>query len=250
MKKHPVIGVISSQRDAGETLPIYGTGSHYLEQIRDAGGVPIQLPIMSNVAPEALDAMISCCDGFLLPGGGDFFPEWYGQTLLPGLKPDSFSMDWERQKTTLDMVRKMADGGKPILGICLGMQVLTIAFGGELYQDIPMQVPGAIAHTGPVTCPSDRWTARHTVETTEDSLIRRLAGAKEIAVNSFHHQAVKTPAPGFIATSFAPDGVIEAVESDNGRMLGLQWHPENLAHGGMEHGRAIFRWLVQAAAQS
>lgn len=248
MKKCPIIGVISSKQDVGEVLPLYSTGSHYLEQLQLAGGIPIQLPILSNTSPEALASMVSCCDGFLLPGGGDFFPEWYGQTLLPGLSAESFSMDWERQKITLELVKLMAASGKPILGICLGMQVITIALGGDLYQDIPSQIPSEIPHRGTIAKAEDRWKLWHTVRTSEGSLIRNLTGAGEISVNSFHHQAVKTPAPGFKATAFAPDGVIETVESDNGRMLGIQWHPENLAHAGMEQGKAIFRWLVQIAA--
>lgn len=249
MKNSPIIGIISVKRDLGGTLPDFSTGCHYLEQVLDAGGTPVQLPIMSGAGPEVLAAMERCCDGFLLPGGGDFYPEWYGQTLLPGLNPNSFSMDYERQKTTLTFVKKIAASGKPVLGICLGMQLITIALGGELYQDIPMQLPTEIAHTTKVNRPEDRWCTRHTVQTAEGSLIRRLAGAQEISVNSFHHQAVKTPAQGFSATALAPDGVIETVESDTGRMLGIQWHPENLAHAGMEHGKAVFRWLVQTAAQ-
>lgn len=248
MKKCPIIGVISSKQDVGEFLPLYGTGSHYLEQILAAGGVPVQLPILPGAGTETLAGMVCCCDGFLLPGGGDFFPEWYGQTLLPGLKTDTFSMDWERQKITLELVKAMAASGKPILGICLGMQVITIALGGVLYQDIPSQIPSEITHRGTVAKAEDRWQLLHGVKTLEGSLIRRLTGAGEISVNSFHHQAVKTPAPGFRATAFAPDGVIETVESDNERILGIQWHPENLAHGGMEQGKAIFRWLVQTAA--
>lgn len=248
MKKCPIIGVISSKQDVGEFLPLYGTGSHYLEQILAAGGVPVQLPILPGAGTETLAGMVCCCDGFLLPGGGDFFPEWYGQTLLPGLKTDTFSMDWERQKITLELVKAMAASGKPILGICLGMQVITIALGGVLYQDIPSQIPSEITHRGTVAKAEDRWQLLHGVKTLEGSLIRRLTGAGEISVNSFHHQAVKTPAPGFRATSFAPDGLIETVESDNERILGIQWHPENLAHGGMEQGKAIFRWLVQTAA--
>ena len=205
---------------------------------------------MSATSLEALVAMVDCCDGFLLPGGRDFYPEWYGQTLLPGLNPDSFAMDRERQRTTLTFVNKMAASGKPILGICLGMQVLTIALGGDLYQDIPTQLPSEIEHTRTIGTLEERWITRHTVRTSEGSLIRQLTGTEEISVNSFHHQAVRTPAPGFTATAFAPDGVIETVESDSGKILGVQWHPERLAHAGMEHGKAVLRWLVQTAAQS
>ena len=248
MGKKPIIGVISAGRDVGEVLPAYCTGAHYLEQILSAGGVPVQLPILPGAGIETLAAMVCRCDGFLLPGGGDFFPEWYGQTLLPGLRTEGFSMDWERQKITLELVKLMASSGKPMLGICLGMQVITIALGGDLYQDIPTQVPSDICHRGAIAKRSDRQALLHSVKMVEGSLIRRLIGAGEAMVNSFHHQAVKTPAPGFRATAFAPDGVIETVESDNGRVLGIQWHPENLAQGGMEQGKAIFRWLVESAA--
>ena len=247
MGKKPIIGVISSGRDVGEVLPAYCTGAHYLEEIQSAGGVPVQLPILTGAETETLASMVCCCDGFLLPGGGDFFPEWYGQTLLPGLSAEGFSMDWERQKITLELVKMMAASGKPMLGICLGMQVITIALGGDLYQDIPTQVPSKISHRGVIAKRSDRWQLLHPVQTLEGSLIRRLTGAGEIPVNSFHHQAVRKPAPGFRATAFAPDGLIETVESDNGRILGIQWHPENLAHGGMEQGKSIFRWLVESA---
>lgn len=249
MGKKPIIGVISSGRDVGEVLPSYCTGAHYLEQILSAGGVPIQLPILPGAGMETLTGMVRRCDGFLLPGGGDFFPEWYGQTLLPGLGTEGFSMDWERQRITLDLVKLMAASGKPTLGICLGMQVITIALGGDLYQDIPTQIPSVISHRGVITKLEDRCQLLHGVKTLEGSLIHRLIGAGETMVNSFHHQAVKTPAPGFRATAFAPDGLIETVESDSGRILGIQWHPENLAHAGMEQGKAIFRWLVETAAR-
>ena len=209
----------------------------------------MQLPILSDAGPEALASLVNCCVGFLLPGGGVFSPEWYGQTLLPGLKPDPFAVDLESQETALALVRTMAASGKPMLCICLGMQVLTIALGGDLYQDIPTQIPSEISHAKPIHMLEERWRILHTVQTAEGSLIRRLTGAEEIPVNSIHHQAVKTPAPGFTATAWAPDGIIETVESDTGRILGVQWHPENLAHAGMEHGKALFRWLVQTAAQ-
>ncbi|MGM9628601.1 MAG: gamma-glutamyl-gamma-aminobutyrate hydrolase family protein [Faecousia sp.] len=169
--------------------------------------------------------------------------------LLPGLKPDPFAVDLKSQETALALVRTMAASGKPMLCICLGMQVLTIALGGDLYQDIPTQLPSEIAHAKPINTLEERWRILHCVQTAEGSLIRHLTGAGEISVNSIHHQAVKTLAPGFSATAWAPDGIIESVESDTGKILGVQWHPENLAHAGMEHGKALFRWLVQTAAQ-
>lgn len=248
MKRRPIIGIISAKHDYGMVLPVYDTTGHYLEQTEAAGGVPVQLPLLAGVGPEVLDEMVSLCDGFLLPGGGDFAPQWYGQEPLPGLKTGTSVGDQEMERTALTLVRAMAGSGKPILGICLGAQAINIALGGDLYQDLPTQLPSDITHAMPAKAEKDRWKIAHTVKTAEGSLIRSLTGAEEIQVNSFHHQAVKTPAPGFTATAFAPDGVIETIESENKKILGIQWHPENLAQAGNPQGKAIFQWLVRQAS--
>lgn len=248
MIRRPTIGIISALHSTGYILPGYSTTAHYLEQVEKAGGIPVQLPVMPGVSEEVLREMVSRCDGFLLPGGGDFAPEWYGETLLPNLSPDSMGIDRESQKTALQLIRLMAKSGKPILGICLGIQVLTVALGGNLYQDIPTQVPSELCHREPALVTEDRWRVAHTVLTEEGSLIRSLSGAAEIGVNSFHHQAVKTPAPGFHVTARASDGLTEAVESADGNILAVQWHPENLAHAGIPAAEALFNWLIKKSS--
>lgn len=246
MKKRPVIGVVSARHMDGFYLPLYRTTGHYLEQIEAAGGIPLQLPLLPTAKPGDAAALAALCDGFLLPGGGDFDPGWYGQSLRPGLAPGD--LDYASQAAGIALTRAAAASGKPVLGICLGAQVLTIALGGSLIQDIPTQVEGAVCHSAPAQCLEQRWQTAHTVRTAPGSLLRRLCG-EEVGVNSFHHQAVLAPAPGFAATAWAPDGVIEAVESENHRLLGVQWHPENLAHAGDAAARALFRWLVETAAE-
>lgn len=247
MKERPIIGIFSARQE-GPLLPLYRTTGHYVEQVAAAGGIPIQLPLLPGTEDAALDDLLALCDGILLPGGADLDPGWYGETLLPTLPQDARGLPIEVQDTAIRLIRRAAASGKVILGICLGCQAITAALGGKLYQDIPTQHPSGITHGAPVKELADRWAVAHTVKTEEGSLIRRLCG-EEIPVNSFHHQAVKTPAPGFSVTAYAPDGIIEAVERENGRILGVQWHPENLAHAGDPQAKALFAWLVETAKE-
>lgn len=245
--KKPIIGVISAKHEES-LLPVYRTSAHYPEQVADAGGIPMQLPLLPGMSDGMMDAMLAICDGFLLPGGADFDSDWYGESLLPGLLPDDGALSRESQETALRFIRKMVSSGKPMLGICLGVQVINVAMGGSLYQDIPSQKPSEVCHRTPVAQIEDRWQMAHTVTTAEGSLLRGILGA-EVTVNSFHHQAVKDIAPGFTASAWSPEGLVEAIESENGRILGVQWHPENLAHAGIPHAKALFSHLVRMAAE-
>lgn len=247
MKEYPVIGIISGKHDVGYVLPVYAMNSHYLEQVAAAGAVPVQIPMVAGMEDGPLLEQIRRCDGFLLPGGGDFDSDWYGETLLPNLSPDSMAIDRQSQETALRFIRLAVASGKPVLGICLGMQVLNVALGGSLYQDIATQIPSAVPHRNPAKVMEDRWKPAHTVRLAEDGVVRRLSGKEEISVNSFHHQAVKAIAEGLRPTAWAPDGLVEAVESGDGRVLGVQWHPENLAYAGDPYAAAMFRWLTEAA---
>lgn len=249
MKKHPVIGIISARHMMKMILPVYCTTGHYLEQVEAVGGLPLQLPILPDGHPEDIDTLINLCDGFLLPGGADFDSKWYGEELLPNLKPGSGNLDLKSQTIGLQMVRSACASGKPVLGICLGMQVLNIAHGGSLFQDIPTQIKTNIQHANTAKVLEDRWKLVHSVRTAKGSLIHQISENENIEVNSFHHQAVKDLAPDFTATAWAPDGVVEAIEHSNGKILGVQWHPENLSHAGIPYAQALFHWLVDTAAE-
>lgn len=244
----PVIGIPDARHNAGKFTEVYGSTEHYIESIHRTGGIPVQLPMVPGADAESLQRMVSLCDGFLLPGGGDFNPEWFGETLLPCLSPDPAAMDYESQKTALEFIRIAAASGKPILGICLGMQAINIALGGSLYQDIAALLPGSLHHPCETHTLSDRWRCTHSVSIRKSSLLHRIVGRDEIPVNSFHHQAVHKIAPEYSVTAAAPDGVAEAIEHASLPILGVQWHPENLAHAEDPNALALFRWLTDTAA--
>lgn len=247
MDRKPIIGIPAVRHELGFILPVFTTTGHYVAAVQAAGGVPVQLPLTAGIGEADIAALLGVCDGVLLPGGADFSPTLYGQTPLPGQAPGPLAIDLETQKAALRFVRAAAESGKPVLGICLGMQLLNIAFGGDLWQDIPSQLGDAVCHAQPAKITADRWQTAHSVRTAPGSLVRQLAGAEQLAVNSFHHQAVRTLAAGFIPTAWAPDGVVEAMEHTAYPVLGVQWHPENLAQGGSAAAQALFRWLVESA---
>lgn len=242
MRKPKVIGILSMKEPA-PVLPNYAVTSHYIEQVREAGGLPLQLPIPAGASEAELQIYIDLCDGFLIPGGPDFDSSWFREHLLPGLSPDEGAQTLEWQGTALRFLRLAAASGKRMLGICLGQQIINIALGGSLYQDIPTQFPSEINHRFPMTCEEDRWRIGHTVRICGSSMLHEIIGACEIAVNSFHHQAVKALASGFRATAWSEEGLIEAMESDDHRILGVQWHPENLAQNGDSYSKSLFRWI-------
>ena len=196
------------------------------------------LDLHAGDAAHLLDGL----DGLILSGGGDIDPQHYGEP-----KHDAFSPAEDgRDATELALAREAVARSLPLLAICRGAQVLNVASGGTLEQDIPSSIDGAQEHYVETT-PS---TIAHDVWVTSGSVLARLLSERieedTLAVNSRHHQAVKTVAPGFTASATAPDGVIEAIERpDLPFCLGVQWHPENFWRTG--EFRALFEGLVAAA---
>jgi len=233
-KAAPVIGLTGNFRDGDCAL-----AEGYYRSILKAGGVPLIIPSYDETEP--LIHSLNQIDGLLLTGGADINPLFLGEEPikeLHGINP-------RRDRQELLLTKLAADRQIPILGICRGIQTMNAAFGGELYQDIHSQMEGTrIKHDQDL----DRSYASHTVQVEPDSLLHRLFGTETLAVNSFHHQAVKNAAPGFRICARSSDGVIEAMESTEYKsMLGVQWHPECFILRGDECMMPLFRWLVQEA---
>ncbi len=237
-----------------------GRLSDYEESVRRAGGRP-------RVIDRAVDRpadVVKEADGILLAGGGDVRPELYGETPHATFS----SAEVGRDDYELELVRRALEADLPLFAICRGIQVLTVARGGTLVQDIPSDLHSAVDHM--VRDPRD--AAAHHVSIASDSLLARLMGtaptrprsehfgedaapatqpfrsAGTIPVNSRHHQAPKVPGAGLVITAVAPDGVIEGIEDPSMRYcLGVQWHPENFWRTG--EFRALFEGFVRAAAR-
>jgi putative glutamine amidotransferase len=234
----PRIGVGGVVRtwDANERT---GVNAAYVRSVLAAGGVPIILsPLLGpSFATRALDG----ADGLLLTGGEDIHPAWYGAEVSPHLYPPSR----ERDLFELALFAAARQRELPILGICRGIQLVNVALGGTLVQDIPSERPGALAHD-----PGGARDARsHEVRLQEGSRAAHALGRAMLSVNSFHHQAVDRLAGGLIASGWSADGLIEAVESpaEAPWLLAVQWHPEEMHAEGTAPERGLFRALVEAA---
>ncbi|MFS8640616.1 MAG: gamma-glutamyl-gamma-aminobutyrate hydrolase family protein [Symbiobacteriaceae bacterium] len=208
----------------------------YFRAVWRAGGLPVMLPLVADEAEAA--QVLERLDGLLLAGGDDLDPLLYGELPLPG----TGRIDPERDRAELAYARQAVRRDMPTLGICRGHQVLAVAFGGALWQDIPTQVPGAIKHRQ--EAPADYPT--HPVAIAPGTRLAALLGPERL-VNSRHHQAVKRVPEGWVASAHAPDGVIEAMEHPERRfVLSVQWHPENF-QGQPYNFDSLFEAFVDAA---
>jgi putative glutamine amidotransferase len=214
----------------------------YRQAVLHVGGEVRILDPSMNV-PAALNGV----DGLLLTGGEDVAPAQYGETPHPTVTVS----EPRRDEFEIALIREGRARQLPILAICRGLQVLNVACGGTLVQDIPSQVPGALAHDLDVP-PHEAFELAHEVWLDRDSALgrlmnERLEGADSCEVNSRHHQAVKRVADGFHVSATAPDGVIEAIEDAKAPFcLGVQWHPENFWRTG--EFRPLFEAFVNKAA--
>jgi len=196
--------------------------------------------IGAALAARALDA----ADALLLTGGEDMDPAWYGAQPSPLTHPPSR----ERDLFELALFAAARQRGLPILGICRGIQVINVAMGGTLYQDLPSERPGPLDHN-PALARTER---SHPVRILAGSRVAAALGRDRVTVNSFHHQAVRDLAPGLLASGWTEDGLIEAVETPDGEpwLLGVQWHPEEMHADARAPEHGLFRALVERAAGS
>lgn len=217
--KKPII-LIPATYLVPEILPVfknYSSRESNINSVIDAGGIPIIAPYWAS--EEDIAQMVSMADGVFMAGGEDVEPSEYGEER----RPECEASVPERDKFELAIIKEALKQDKPMLCICRGMQILNVALGGTLYQDLKTNMPNAIDHTV-----YDAYaTGSHNVKIEKDSRLYGFMGKEELFVNSLHHQGVKDLADGLKATAKTSDGLVEAVEMPGKTyVLGSQWHPE------------------------
>ena len=241
----PIIGVTASLKEDTESVATRPLGSFvraeldYAAGVAQAGGTPVVLPPIVEAAEE----MVRKIDGLLLSGGSDLHPSYYGEDPLPELGVTVA----ERDAFEMALLEHALGRGVPVFGICRGLQLLNVALGGTLYQDLSSQMEdGSIAHRQQM--PKWQWT--HEIEVDGDSEVAKTIEASGLRVNSYHHQAIKDLADGLLAVAHASDGVIEAVEFrdlSERWLVGVQWHAEAMRDSEDPEHRNLFKAHVAAA---
>lgn len=204
----------------------------YVNSIKDAGGIPV---VLAHGDPADASALLDRFDALILPGGGDMDPASYGESRdvenLYGIRPEADLFE-------IALVQEAATRKLPVLGICRGLQVINVAMGGTLHQDLPEHPQDLVGRA---------FAGHYRTSIEPDTRLHGVVGTSELVVNSLHHQGVKDVGNGLAVAASAADGVVESLESidPNWDMLAVQWHPECLR---TEHSAAIFDWLATAAA--
>jgi len=243
----PVIGVTATLKQDVDEVADRPLGRYvradfdYVDGVAQAGGAPVVLaPVAGSRVAETITSGL---DGLLLSGGSDLHPSYYGEEPIPELNVTVP----ERDAFEMELLKHALRRGIPVFGICRGMQVLNVALGGTLYQDLPSQMEGGVLLGHRQETP--KWQPKHEVEVDGGSQVAGIMGSRAFKVNSYHHQAVKDLAPGLVVVARSPDGVAEAVEYrdlSESWILGVQWHAEAMRATGSEH-RNLFAAHVEAA---
>ena len=233
----PVIGITTMQDQNSSGLPTVMLIQAYVHAIMQAGGVPVLIPSM--LAEGGWDVLYERLDGILFSGGGDISLEYFDgepHQRIDGVDPLRDSME-------LSLLRTAVEDGKPFFGICRGIQTVNVGLGGTLYTHLSEQFPTKIDHTYPGNM---RTVLVHEVKVEEGTRLAEVVGEPILKVNSLHHQGLKDIAPALRVTSYAPDGLVEAVEFPHHPFgLAVQWHPEWLTD--QQPTRNLFKAFVEAA---
>jgi putative glutamine amidotransferase len=233
--KRPVIGIeadVDVNKIGRRFARVYEA---YYQAAFEGGGNPVLLPPLEG--EEAALRALEVADAVVFVGGDDLPAEDYGEEPL--VCDTSSAVDGTRYRYGRALVRAAVSRDRPVLGVCYGHQLLNVALGGALVQDIPIQLPGSLTHRIEVL------DADHAVEIAPGSRLERIAGTARGTVNSRHHQSVRTPGEGLTVVARSPDGIVEAVEGKGRFLIGVQWHPERMGPGKL--GWGLFAALVDAA---
>lgn len=236
----PIIGVTSQPKQAisaSGDLDSHVIGHTYTDSVLRAGGLPVILPPLPN---DDIATLIDRLDGIVLTGGGDMEPGRYGEEPHPEIRKTNSARD----EFEIALVHEAKTHRLPVLAICRGLQVVNVALGGTLIQDIP----SAMGSTDHGVRGDAVYHAHQPITIDANSLIAKATGATELMVNSIHHQAVKDLAPGFREVAWANDGVIEGIqhEDDEWPLLAVQWHPEFLGDNCDEPSHLLFAAFVES----
>lgn len=228
--------------------PVAPNGVNYVNAILRAGGIPVVVP--EDLSLKQIKDLFKISSGLCLGGGDDIDPKFYGEKIN---KKTAHLIHCEkmRDKMEFDLLSLFKRSKKPVLGICRGMQVLNVAFGGTLIQDIPAELKTKIRHK--VSTEKEKRgivDEMHSTELLSNTSLMRFLKTKTIMANSRHHQSVKRVADRFIVNAMAPDGIIEGIEYKTMKerwILGVQWHPESMEDAS---SKRLFKVFIEKARSS
>ncbi len=237
----PVIGITTRPRaitSAAGDSHAHTLERTYFDAVVRAGGIPM---LLGPVPQQAVATVLDRVDGLVITGGGDIEPHRYGGVA----NDDSYDMSSARDDFEIELAHEAALRQFPTLAVCRGLQLLNVAFGGTLIEDIPTEVGTAHRATGPLV-----YAGHQHVRLTPGCRVAEVVGSDNLMVNTIHHQSVRDLAPGFTAVGWADDGIIEAIQHDDPEwpLLAVQWHPEYLSDVEDAASWALFDAVVAAAA--
>lgn len=230
----PIIGITCHHEYSTNRLTV---NKGYVHAVEKSGGLPLLLPDVAS-----LDMVLKHCDiidGLILAGGVDVDPRYFGEQPM-----GTQEITPERDNYEMVLTGECLARDKPILAICRGLQVLNICGGGDIHQDISCRPEKALKHMQQ----APKWYPTHNVSIKDNTKLSKIIGKPQLQVNSFHHQAPRRIAPGFQASAWAEDGIIEAIESNSHRfIIGVQWHPEQMMSTNEQ--KKLFYALIKACCR-
>ena len=245
--KRPVIGLTTQTLHSIDGIPpalpaSWVMNQRYFLAATMVGAVPWMIPLLDDDL-GTLREIYERLDGILIPGGVDINPAEYGEAV----RPECGNLDPARDRVELQLTRWAMEDGKPVLGLCRGLQVINVATGGSLWQDLATQGTSFQKHDYFPTAGFERDHLAHDVEVIASTKLKRYLESSRVPVNSMHHQGIKQLGNGLVASAIAPDGLIEAVEgADDAFLIGVQWHPEVFEMAD-PHVRHLFGGFITAS---